>query len=146
EEEEEITESQLHHLLRLSALPPPASPAETASLLATLRAQLRFVRAVQLVPGASAAVAPLSAIRDETAAGLLEARITPSTPGVREALAMEEVRGRCRRPRRRRVEERGRDAGEKAAGEEWDVLGQASEKVGRYFVVRSGVAAAGDGE
>ncbi|KAL1842991.1 hypothetical protein VTJ49DRAFT_3468 [Mycothermus thermophilus] len=141
QEEEEITEQQLHHLLRLSALPPPSSESETSSLLSTLRAQLRFVRAVQQVPGASS-VQPLAAIRDETAAGMREAEISLHTAGVKEALEQEEIWGRCRRPRRRRrvVGETGTGtaAEEKAAGEEWDVLGMATERVGRYFVVRSG--------
>lgn len=54
-------------------------------------------------------------------------------------MAREEVVGRCKRPRRMR--NKGEDIkGVKgaAAGEEWDVLGQAGERVGRYFVVRSG--------
>jgi hypothetical protein len=63
---------------------------------------------------------------------MLEAAITPET--LRAALAEEEVVGRCARPRRRRD----KVGGVKGAGEEWDVLGQAGERVGRYFVVRSG--------
>jgi hypothetical protein len=109
-------------------------------MLATLRAQLHFVRAIQRVD--TRGVAPLQAIRDETAAGLREASITLAT--VRDALAREEVVGRCRRPRRPRREDGGSGEGVVGAEEEsWDVLGCAQEKVGRYFVVRSGK---GDGD
>jgi hypothetical protein len=63
---------------------------------------------------------------------MLEATVTPET--LQAALAEEEVVGRCKRPRRRR----NKVGGGKGAGEVWDVLGQAGERVGRYFVVRSG--------
>ncbi|KAK8078152.1 hypothetical protein PG996_004322 [Apiospora saccharicola] len=63
----EITSKTLHHLLRLSALPPPATPEEEDALLTTLRTQLHFVRSIQGVD--TAGVAPLAAIRDETARG-----------------------------------------------------------------------------
>lgn len=63
-----ITSKTLHHLLRLSALPPPANAAEEASMLATLGTQLHFVRDIQSVD--TTGVEPLSAIRDETAASL----------------------------------------------------------------------------
>ena len=46
----EITSQTLHHLLQLSALPAPSSPAEEEKLLSALRDQLYFVRHVQSVP------------------------------------------------------------------------------------------------
>src|SRR4030081_3089495 len=46
---EEITPKQLHHLLRLSALPQPKSPEEEAEMLKTLHSQLHFVRDIQSV-------------------------------------------------------------------------------------------------
>lgn len=61
---EEITPQTLSHLLRLSALPQPTSPAEQASMLSTLHTQLRFVRDVQTVD--TRGVAPLHLIHDET--------------------------------------------------------------------------------
>ncbi|KAK4455014.1 hypothetical protein QBC34DRAFT_105665 [Podospora aff. communis PSN243] len=128
-----ITPKQLHHLLRLSALPQPASPAAEASMIATLESQLHFVRAIQQVD--TTGVEPLRSIRDETAAGLEEATI--SMESLKEALENEESWGRCRRPRRRR------DIPVDAAGvEDWDALATASQKVGRYFVVKSGKLAA----
>ncbi|KAK5046030.1 hypothetical protein LTR84_008817 [Exophiala bonariae] len=60
----EITPSKLRHLLKLSALPAPSSPAEEASMLSTLRSQVHFVREIQKVD--TSGVAPLVAIRDET--------------------------------------------------------------------------------
>lgn len=108
-------------------------------MLSTLHAQLHFVRAIQQVD--TQGIKPLYAIRDETRAGLAEASIGLGTGAIREALAGEEAAGRCQRPRRRRSNE------EKGAGEAgWDVLGQAQEKVGRYFVVRSGKTGVEGGE
>ncbi|KAK4101362.1 hypothetical protein N658DRAFT_425461 [Parathielavia hyrcaniae] len=128
-----ITPQTLSHLLRLSALPEPSHPAESAALLRTLHAQLHFVRDIQRVD--TAGVEPLSSIRDETPEGLREATVTLTT--LRHALAEEEVYGRCRRPRRKR--RGGMETGKVEEGvEDWDVLGCAAETVGRYFVVRSG--------
>ncbi|KAI0402128.1 hypothetical protein F4802DRAFT_384981 [Xylaria palmicola] len=160
-----ITPKTLHHLLRLSALPLPRTPDEERQMLATLSSQLHFVRAIQGVD--TAGVAPLRAIRDETARGLREQ--TVALADLREALALEDVVGHARRRRRRQARglaraseqessssaeagrgvEEGRDAEEldgareqtRAPNEEenWNVLGGASETAGgRYFVVRSG--------
>ncbi|KAG9246467.1 DUF726 domain protein [Calycina marina] len=125
-----ITPKTLHHLLRLSALPLPTSPAQECALLATLESQLLFVRAIQAVD--TDGIEPLQAIRDETADG--ERERTIGLDDLKEALGREDVVGRMRRPRRRR----GKGRKEK----EWDVLETAGEVVengiGRYFVVRSG--------
>jgi Asp-tRNA(Asn)/Glu-tRNA(Gln) amidotransferase C subunit len=135
---DEISPSTLRHLLRLSALPPPASEDEESRLLETLRSQLHFVRSIRSIDTSS--VAPLVSIRDETAAGVREQTI--GLAALEEALAREDVIGHNRRPRRRR--EYGVTTGkaqkkEQIKGvEDWDVLKGASETVGRYFVVRSG--------
>ncbi|KAK3293371.1 uncharacterized protein B0H64DRAFT_211480 [Chaetomium fimeti] len=137
----QITPPQLTHLLRLSALPQPTTPTETSHMLATLHAQLHFVRDMQQVN--TDGVEPLAAIRDETVAGQREATVGVAT--VRAALEAEETHGRCRRPRRRRGaaaaahEKKEDDAGGGGIEgvEDWDVLGGAGERVGRYFVVRS---------
>ncbi|AEO61857.1 hypothetical protein MYCTH_2312522 [Thermothelomyces thermophilus ATCC 42464] len=145
QKEPSITPDQLSHLLRLSALPQPADDAEARRMLADLDAQLHFVRDVQRVD--TDGVDPLPSIRDETPAGLREATVTVDT--LRHALAEEEVVGRCRRPRRRRTGTATTSGGKGGQGqkqiegvEDWDVLGCAAEKVGRYFVVRSGKGAA----
>jgi Asp-tRNA(Asn)/Glu-tRNA(Gln) amidotransferase C subunit len=128
---EEITPQSLAHLLRLSALPPPSDPAEEASLLATLRNQLHFVRSIQSVD--TTGVPPLRAIRDETASGLQAQTIGLDT--LKEALDQEDVVGHSQRPRRRREVLQGKRKNE---AEDWDVLAGAGETAGRYFVVRSG--------
>jgi hypothetical protein len=131
-------------------------------MLATLSSQLHFVRAIQGVD--TTGVAPLRAIRDETALGLREQTI--GLGEMREALDAEDVVGHARRPRRRRSETQqprntdsavleegapitGTDAAREQRStqkkkivpreeEHWDVLAGASETAGgRYFVVRS---------
>lgn len=120
-----VTSSQLHHLLRLSALPPPSSPADEERLLADLHAQLHFVRAVQAVD--TTGVRPLVSVRDESDEGRREKVV--GLGSMREALEKEEVVG-TRHPRIRR---RGAEEQE----ESWDVLGQAPRRVGRFFVVEA---------
>lgn len=144
-QESRITPTQLRHLLRLSALPPPASASEEARMIAVLQSQLRFVRDVQAVDAAAAAegVAPLTSIRDETREGLAEA--TVGVEQLRGALSEEVAVGRARRPRRQRQRTKKKDAHDDddhnhhAAGgvKNWDPLQTASHKAGRYFVVRS---------
>jgi hypothetical protein len=123
----------LHHLLRLSALPLPKSPEEEAEMLKTLHAQLHFVKDIQKVD--TEGVEPLQSIRDETEEGIKD--ITIGMEKLKEAFEKEEIKGRNRRPRRRRGE-----LVDPNEVEDWDVLGTAGEKVelagGKYFVVRSG--------
>jgi len=76
-------------------------------------------------------VEPLQSIRDETEEGKKEATI--GMEELREALGKEEIKGRNRRPRRKREEVV--DTGKE---EDWDVLRTAGRTVGRYFVVNSG--------
>jgi len=133
--EQEITPKQLHHLLRLSALPQPQSPEEEAKLLDTLHSQLHFVRDIQGVD--TEAVEPLQSIRDESEEGIKEITINLDTKEIKEALEKEEVIGRNRRPRRRRGE-----AVDTRGVEDWDATSTAGEIIetagGKFFIVRSG--------
>ncbi|KAK3946208.1 hypothetical protein QBC46DRAFT_2283 [Diplogelasinospora grovesii] len=131
EDGKRISPKQLHHLLRLSALPLPKTPEEEAQMINTLQSQLHFVRDVQSVD--TTGVEPLRSIRDETEEGLEEATISLDT--LREALSREAVFGYRQRPKRRPHET---DRQKSQEVEDWDVLGTASQKAGRYFVVRSG--------
>ncbi|KAJ6188674.1 hypothetical protein N7519_003582 [Penicillium mononematosum] len=85
-----ITPKQLHHLLRISALPQPANQEEEQSMLDTLESQIHFVKEIQLVD--TAGVAPLARIRDESPAAIEEETI--GIEKLREALAKEKVSGR----------------------------------------------------
>lgn len=125
----EVSSKQLHHLLRLSALPPPKDAEEEARMLSTLSSQLHFVKEIQKVD--TTGVEPLRSLRDETAAGGKEAEL--GMDAMRDALALEEVRGKHHRRIRRR-----RDQLVRKQEEDWDVLGTASKKVGRFFVVEGG--------
>ena len=133
---EAITQSQLSHLLRLSALPPPSTDAETVNeMLKTFHSQLHFVKDIQSVD--TEGVDPLVRIAEETEVGRREATI--GLQDLKDALDKEVVIGRNKR--RRRV----RDEGTVEKGEDWDVFKTATETVevpgaGRYFVVRSGKA------
>lgn len=124
-----ITARELHHLLRLSALPQPKSTAEESSLLETLQTQLHFVREIQKVD--TTGVEPLVSISDETAEAQAENTITLAD--LREELDAEEKVGRNGRVRR---VARGEDV-EATKAESWDLFKMAEGKtVGRYFVVR----------
>lgn len=124
----EVTSKQLHHLLRLSALPPPESQEKEQKMLDTLAAQLHFVGKIQQVDTQD--VKPLRAIRDETAAAEEEQTITLDT--LKDALSKETVIG----SHYTRIQ---RDTTPVDAGgvENWDVLGSAERKTGKYFVVES---------
>jgi aspartyl/glutamyl-tRNA(Asn/Gln) amidotransferase C subunit len=124
-----ITTQQLHHLLRLSALPMPRSDEEEREMLETLASQLRFVQEIQSVD--TTGVEPLQSLRDETKAGEQEAEIGLAT--LEEALSQEDIRGTHHRRIRRRTDP---SAGDRA--ESWDVLGAARKRVGPYFVVEGG--------
>jgi len=130
---EEITPAKLHHLLRLSALPLPKSPEEEVEMLKTLHSQLHFVKDIQEVD--TEGVEPLQSIRDETEEGIED--ITVGMEALKEAFEEEEIKGRNRRPRRKR-----QGVVDATRVEDWDVLGTAGETVemtgGRFFVVRSG--------
>ncbi|KAF2169832.1 hypothetical protein M409DRAFT_64831 [Zasmidium cellare ATCC 36951] len=124
----EITSKQLHHLLRLSALPPPKDEQEDQKMLSTLSSQLHFVKDIQKVD--TTGIEPLRSLRDETAEGEKESEL--GLDAMKDALAMEEIRGKHHK-RIRRI----RSPVKNVEGE-WDVMGNASKKVGRYFVVEGG--------
>ncbi|KKA28757.1 hypothetical protein TD95_004793 [Thielaviopsis punctulata] len=124
-----VTPAQLHHLLRLSALPLPATRAEEAAMLDVLHAQLGFVRDVQAAESAKR-VEPLRAIRDETPSARREAEIGVSQ--VQHLLAQESERGYLKR----RVRQRDTSPPLSDA-ENWDKLAMASKKTDKYFVVQS---------
>ncbi|KIW14685.1 hypothetical protein PV08_07469 [Exophiala spinifera] len=90
EDSSEISREKLHHLLRLSALPPPASKQEESSMLNTLRQQVHFVKEIQKVD--TTGVQPLVALRDETAEARSERQFTRSS--LKEFLDLEEKRGK----------------------------------------------------
>ncbi|EXJ54065.1 hypothetical protein A1O7_09402 [Cladophialophora yegresii CBS 114405] len=98
ETEEEITRDKLHHLLKLSALPLPKSPAEESAMLSDLRDQVHFVKEIQKVD--TTGVQPLVAIRDETSEHRREQTITREK--LAEYLALEEKKGKNGTIRRRR--------------------------------------------
>ncbi|KAG6360165.1 hypothetical protein INS49_011221 [Diaporthe citri] len=130
---DEVTPATLHHLLRLSALPPPGQRGEEDRMLGTLRAQLHFVRDAQSVD--TRGVEPLRSIRDETATGVAESTVTLDT--LREALSRETAVGFRRRPRRVK------DAQERVQSEEERLVEAATveRRDKRYFVVASGKGA-----
>lgn len=124
----QISSKQLHHLLRLSALPLPETPEQEKKMLDTLAAQLHFVGEIQRVD--TTGVKPLRAIRDETEAAEQEQTIGLDT--LKEALAKEKTIGKWhRRIQRDTTPVDAKDA------EDWNVLGSAEKKAGRYFVVES---------
>lgn len=124
----QITSQQLHHLLRLSALPPPETSEQEKKMLDTLAAQLHFVGKIQEVD--TTGVKPLRAIRDETAAAEKEQTITLET--LKDALSKEKVIGR----HHMRIQRDTAPANAKDV-EDWDVLGSAERRSGKYFVVES---------
>ncbi|KAG2012353.1 hypothetical protein GB937_007182 [Aspergillus fischeri] len=126
-----VTPKQLHHLLRLSALPQPASKEEEDAMLRTLESQIHFVKEIQSVDATG--VEPLQAIRDETPEAIRENTI--GLEQLKEAMSRERVVGRSRRIHR--VESARND---RPDGDAWDgnALGYASKTKGKFFVVESG--------
>ena len=125
-----VTPKQLHHLLRLSALPQPKDDEEEAEMLKTLESQIHFVREIQKVD--TTGVEPLHAIRDETAEGIQEQTITLAD--LQEHLNAEEVVGRNGRIKRRPEEDP-----EAKEAEDWDPFAMSEgqgKNQGRYFFVR----------
>ena len=97
-------------------------------MLSTLSSQLHFVKEIQKVD--TTGVEPLQSLRDETAAGEKEAEL--GLEAMKDALALEEVRGRHHKRIRRRNGERVQKE------DEWDVLGTAGKIVGRFLLVDGG--------
>jgi aspartyl/glutamyl-tRNA(Asn/Gln) amidotransferase C subunit len=126
-----VTPPQLHHLLRLSALPLPKDAQEESSMLQTLETHLHFVRAIQKVD--TTGVEPLVSICDETAEAREENTIRLAD--LRAELDAEEQGANF--GRRRRVP---REDPEAQKAESWDLARMAEGKMmGRFFVVRKQV-------
>ncbi|KAI4245367.1 MAG: hypothetical protein L6R42_010198, partial [Xanthoria sp. 1 TBL-2021] len=95
--ETQISDNELHHLLRLSALPIPKDLAEQQRMKKDLQSQLKFVKAIQELDIPDS-VKPLQSIRDETEDGMKEREITVES--LADEFAKEEVvgsRGRIRK-------------------------------------------------
>jgi Asp-tRNA(Asn)/Glu-tRNA(Gln) amidotransferase C subunit len=123
-----VTPNQLHHLLRLSALPQPKDAEEESSMLKTLETQLHFVREIQKVD--TVGVEPLVSIRDETPEAREEDTITLAD--LQEDLDAEEKVGTSGR-----VKRVARDDPEAKKAENWGLFKMAEGKMaGRFFVVR----------
>ena len=133
---DEIDSKKLHHLLRLSALPAPTTAAEQQRMLSDLSRQLHFVRQIQAVSVDQ--VTPMARMQDETAAAREET--VYDLDAMRGELEKEVWVGKWnRRVRRGNVLEKDWKGGERASEkQEWDVLGQAGKRVGRFFVVEGG--------
>ena len=126
--QEAVTPKQLHHLLRLSALPPPTDEKEEAQMLQTLQSQIHFVKEIQKVD--TTGVEPLRAIREETAEAIEEQTIKLSD--LKEYLDAEVVVGRNGRIKRTAAADP-----EARAAEDWDPFSMSDGKrMGRYFYVR----------
>lgn len=129
EQEPTVSQAQLHHLLKLSALPLPKSADEEARMLKTLEAQIHFVKEIQGID--TTHVKPLVAIRDETAANVKEEMITLEK--LQPCLDQEEKVGINGTIRRRKPTEMLKDS-------EWDPFelgeGKESRKKGRFFFVK----------
>ena len=122
-----VTREELHHLLRLSALPMPESLEQEARMIKDLQAQLKFVQAIQEVD--TEGVEPLQMIRDETDEAAMENTITMDT--LKEEFAKEEVVGKRGRIRKKAAEE----GQQPESKEKWNPLAHASKTHGPYFVV-----------
>ena len=122
-----ISSKELHHLLRLSALPPPKTAQEEADMLKTLASQLHFVKEIQKVD--TTGVTPLRAIRDERLEVEKEQEITLES--LDEALQQEEVVGKHYKRIRRKLNR----PSPPRNPEGWNPLELAQRKSGKFFVV-----------
>ncbi|KAL8632743.1 hypothetical protein Q9189_001596 [Teloschistes chrysophthalmus] len=125
-----VSTEELHHLLRLSALPIPKDTAESRRMQKDLQSQLEFVKAIQDIEIPNDVI-PLQSIRDETAEGLGEQEIGCKT--LEEQRGKEDVMGT-----RGRIKRRANDVksnGLQNEEEKWDPLALAPRTVGRYIAV-----------
>lgn len=125
-----ITPKQLHHLLRLSALPQPSSPEEESSMLKILESQIHFVKEIQRVDASG--VAPLQSIRDESPDAVEENTI--GLEQLKEAISKERIYGR-----RNRIQRTTTENNKRPDGNAWDgkALSYASKTKGPFFVVET---------
>ncbi|KAJ5354222.1 hypothetical protein N7541_006786 [Penicillium brevicompactum] len=126
-----LTPKELHHLLRISALPQPANQEEEQSMLDTLESQIHFVKEIQLVD--TTGVEPLPRIRDESSDAIKEHTI--GIEQLKEYLAKEKTSGR--RGKIQRIVGVKNDCPD---GIVWDgdALQSATKTKGKYFVVEIG--------
>ncbi|KAL8937147.1 MAG: hypothetical protein Q9211_003828 [Gyalolechia sp. 1 TL-2023] len=125
-----VSPKELHHLLRLSALPPPKNLAEQEKMQRDLQSQLHFVRAIQKIH-IPEHVEPLQSIRDETEEGMKEREYTVES--LADEFNKEEVVGKRGRIRSKRP----KDANKRNEAEQWDPLALAPRTVGRYIAVNT---------
>lgn len=123
-----ITRKQLHHLLRLSALPLPETDNEETQMLKDLESQLRFVKAIQKVD--TEGVEPLVSIRDETLEGQEAEEITLQS--LEREFAKEEVVGT-----RGRIRRKADGNAENDDAEDWDALACAPKTQGRFITLET---------
>lgn len=122
-----ITEQQLKHLHRLSALSHPKE--YEISVNKSLERQLHFVRNIQSVD--TSGVEPLQSIRDETHQAMQERVV--GLKQLRGALQQEKTFGHRKRPKK--LERKNNETNHR---EEWNIPSTASQKTGNYFLVRPG--------
>ncbi|PYH94610.1 DUF726-domain-containing protein [Aspergillus ellipticus CBS 707.79] len=125
-----VTPAQLHHLLRLSALPQPANEEEEKKMLETLESQIHFVKQIQSID--TTGVEPLQSIRDESSEAVKENTI--GLEQLREALSKERVVGR-----NKRIQRLEGPKNDRPDGDAWDgnALVYAPKTKGRLFVFGS---------
>lgn len=124
--ESQISREKLHHLLRLSALPLPASDTDESQMIKDLGSQLQFVHAVQNIDTKD--VEPSQSIRDETKQAR-EAN-TIGVANVQKYLDNEIISGKRGRIRKTKANNPRRHTPD---GQ--DLLLQAPKKIGKYVIV-----------
>lgn len=132
EPEPRVSTQELHHLLRLSALPIPKDPVEDRRMQKDLQSQLEFVKAILEIEIPDDVV-PLQSICDETVEGSGEREIGCDT--LKEERGREEVVGMRGRIRRRANDMKSNEP--KSEGEKWDPLVLAPRTLGRYIAVNT---------
>ncbi|KAL9599807.1 MAG: hypothetical protein Q9219_003593 [cf. Caloplaca sp. 3 TL-2023] len=129
-----VSPKELHHLLRLSALPLPKDLAEQEKMQKDLQSQLHFVRAIQKIHIPDD-VKPLQSIRDETDEGIREQEHTIES--LADEFAKEEAVGRRGRIRKKKEKCEEGEGAIRPKEKKWDPLALAPKTVGRYIVVNT---------
>lgn len=131
-----VSPKELHHLLRLSALPLPKDIVEQEKMLKDLQSQLHFVRAIQKIH-IPEHVKPLQSIRDETVEGMKEREFTVES--LADEFEKEEVVGKRGRIRSKKPKDVDKTPKQNEV-EQWDPLALAPRTVGRYIAVNTATA------
>jgi aspartyl/glutamyl-tRNA(Asn/Gln) amidotransferase C subunit len=140
EAHKEITSAKLHHLLKLSALPPPKDREEEDQMLRDLRDQVHFVKQIQKVD--TRGVKPLVAIRDETSEYREEQTI--SVNRLHHFIKLEEKKGTNGTIRRNKAYDHFPDLTFHRRPQRWSTVpdpwatgkGADSRKMGKFFYVQ----------